>query len=287
MFDTNLLRSFVQVVETGSITGAAERLNLTQSAVSSQIRKLEAQAKCAVIERTTRSLRVTVQGELLLEYARKILALNEQAMFQIGSSKNLSGTIKIGCSEGFVANWLFPIVSSFSKSHPEINIQLCLGITTELHAAARKGDLDIVIGAICEDVKGARLLWSEPLFWAFAVNMEPDWKKSVPLALFPEPCPYRKAATTSLENAGLQWRLTCTSPSVAGVQAAARAGLAVTPLTRSGLSQGVRALPANAPLPSLPDANFAIVLPDKPCPPPVRKLVSSIENSTFGTDTPL
>ena len=283
MFETQLLQSFIQVVDTGSITRAASRLNLTQSAVSAQIRKLEEQANCTVLERTTRSQRLTAEGEVLLSYAREILALQEQALVRIGSSKNLAGSVRVGCTEGVVPNWLFPIISSFLKDHPDIQVQIKLGITTDLIQSARQHDLDFVVGPICERVDGADRLWSEPMFWAYAKNMEPDWEQTLPLAFFPEPCPYRKAAISALEKSGLEWRIACTSTSGAGVQAAARAGLALTPLTRSGLATGIAALPEKAILPDLPDAHFAIIQPQSSRTRPTRELIDFIKNAANKT----
>lgn len=281
MFDSQLLKSFVFVADTGSITRAAKCLNLTQSAVSAQIRKLEEQANCILLERTTRSQSLTVQGSLLLDYARNILALNEQAMLRIGSSSHLAGTIKLGCSEGFIAHWLFPVIEAFVQEHSDIEVQITLGITTSLHEAVRRGALDIVVGAICEDIEGAEPLWSEPLLWAYARNKKLDWDKPLPLAFFPEPCPYRKAAVLKLEEAGASWRISCTSPSLAGVQAAASAGLAITPIARSDLSKGLVAIGPNKHLPPLPEAFFAIVTAKHFLGSPTHELVTRIRNTSY------
>ena len=277
--DTHLLRSFVQIVESGSITRAAEQLNLTQSAVSAQLQKLEEQAGCCVLERSTRSQNLTVQGELLLEHARGVLERNELILTRISSSPRQADKIRIGCSEGFVASWLFPIISKFSRKFPDTEISLLLGITTELNASIQSGELDLMVGAICEEIDGAEYLWSEPLIWVYASNSEPKWEKPLPLAFFPEPCPYRKAAITSLEKSEVPWRIACTSPSSSGVQAAARAGLAIAPLTRSSLAEGLTALPDNCSLPCLPEANFAMVLSNKRKRNSVRELKELIRSS--------
>src|SRR5579864_8502430 len=83
MFDTVLLRSFVAVVQEGGFTHAAARLNLTQSAVSAHVRRLEKQTGRELLARTTRSVTLTADGELLLGYARAILALNRDARAQM------------------------------------------------------------------------------------------------------------------------------------------------------------------------------------------------------------
>jgi len=282
MFNAQLLQSLVHVVEAGSITKAAERLNLTQSAVSAQIQKLEEQANFVILERTTRSQKLTVKGELLLGYAKQIVALHEQAKLRLGSTNDLSGCIKLGCSEGFVADWLFPIVSSFNCEHQDVAIQIELGLTTELLAQAEQGGIDLIVGPTCKRIEGAEHLWSEPLMWAFANQQEPDWSKPLPIAVFPEPCPYREVAISSLEDMGTRWQLSCTSPSLAGVQSAALAGLAVTPLTMSSLISGLAPLPQNEFLPFLPEAHFAIIPSSKKLSNPARMLADVIRSSAYG-----
>lgn len=282
MFNSQLLRSLVHVVEAGSITKAAERLNLTQSAVSAQIQRLEEQANFVILERTTRTQKLTVKGELLLGYAKQIVALHEQAMLRLGSSDDLSGYIKLGCSEGFVANWLLPIVSSFNSEHPDVTIQVQLGLTTDLLPEAQEGGIDIVVGPTCKRIEGAEHLWSEPLIWAFASQREPDWSKPLPIAVFPEPCPYREVAIASLDKRGTNWQLSCTSSSLAGVQSAALAGLGVTPLTLSSLTKGLAPLPQNSLLPSLPEAHFAIVPSSRNPSRSARALVKIIRDSAYG-----
>jgi DNA-binding transcriptional LysR family regulator len=258
MYDATLLNAFLAIHDEGGITRAAKRLNLTQSAVSAQIRKLEEQLGCILFNRTTRSVRLTVQGEILLGYARDILALQEEAAYRIGRKKQLVGRVRLGCSEGLVAEWLCPLLSRFTTEHPATDLHLHLGITTELREFAERRMIDIVVGAVCEDAADAHDLWSEPLVWAFREGSEPDWTSPLRLAFFPEPCPYRRAAIGALEQAGTSWRLACTSPSIAGVQAAALSGLAITPLTRSCLRSGMRELPPHPSLPGLPDATFAM-----------------------------
>jgi DNA-binding transcriptional LysR family regulator len=122
-------------------------------------------------------------------------------------------------------------------------------------------------------------LWSEPLLWAYAAGRTPDWTKPLAVAFFPDPCPYRSAAVAVLDAQRRHWRLACSSPSVAGVQAMALAGLAVTPLTRSAFAKGMDALADPDRLPPLPDAHFALQLGANAKSAPVRELVVRIHDA--------
>ena len=233
MYDNELLRAFVGVADEGGFTRAAERLHLTQSAISAQIKRLEAQVGCSLLTRSTRAVALTPKGQVLLEYVRSILALHEDIQRRIGSARPTEGIVRIGTSEGFLGGWLAGLLQRFKTNHPGASLELHIGITGTLLDSLKDGELDIVLGIAC-GVDGAdEVLWSEKLVWAFASSVAVDRAESIPLAFFPEPCPYRTAAIAALKTHRTRWRLACTSPSAAGLRAAASFGLGVTPLLRS------------------------------------------------------
>ncbi|MBC8742993.1 LysR family transcriptional regulator [Paraburkholderia sp. UCT31] len=257
MFDTVLLRSFVAVVQEGGFTHAAARLNLTQSAVSAHLRRLEKQIGRDLLVRTTRSVTLTVDGELLLGYARAILALNQDARAQLlrGPSE---GTIRVGLSEDLANVRLMHVMQAFAVRYPRIAFSIRVGIPGELLQAMDHSELDVVIGGRCHDARSGRVLWREPLVWAGA-----DWASltagvPVPIALLPEPCPYREASLTALARAGVDYRIVLVCPSGAGLCAAAHAGFAVTPIVHTQLAHGLRAIAPDAGLPALPDVEFTM-----------------------------
>jgi DNA-binding transcriptional LysR family regulator len=256
MFDTILLRSFVAVVQEGGFTHAAARLNLTQSAVSAHLRRLEKQTGRDLLARTTRTVTLTADGELLLGYARAILALNQDARAQLlrGPSE---GTVRIGLAEDLANIRMMNVVQAFAVRYPGIEFTVRVGIATELLQAMDQGEFDLVVGGRCHDTRPGRLLWREPLVWAGAA-WAPAPGTPVPLALFPEPCPYREAALAALARAGVAYRIALVSTSGAGLNAAAQAGFAVTPLAHTQLGQGLRAVAPDAGLPALPDVEFTM-----------------------------
>src|SRR4051812_3320759 len=211
MFDTELLKSFVAVAESGGFTRAAARLNSTQSTVSAQIQRLETDAGHLMFVRSTRSVRLTSAGEVLLGYARTILRLNEDARLQL-SGNRLGGKLRVGAGED-LAGWLPKILRDFAPQHPDVRIEVEIGVGMNLFRMMEMQKLDIAIGGVCVDQIGGHSLFQEPLVWAFASGLEvPD---PLPLAFFPEPCPYREAALRALASTQRDWHIACTSSSLA------------------------------------------------------------------------
>lgn len=264
MFDVTLLRSFECVAQLTSFTKAATQLNLTQSAVSAHIRRLEEQAGCALFERSTRSVTLTPQGQTLLGYARAILRLNEDAHAHL-RAKSVDVHLRIGASDDLASTWLPDALRTFQDVRQGKTLELHISNPTFLLEAMERAEIDIVIVCRCKGDHGGRALWSEPLVWAFAENSVPDERSALPLAVFPDPCPYRDAALAALAKANRDCRIATVSPSLGGLTAIAAAGLGVTPLTASSLNPSLRVVGPDANLPSLPNVDFvAHIRPNLP-----------------------
>ncbi|RFA26622.1 LysR family transcriptional regulator [Alkalilimnicola ehrlichii] len=254
--DIVLLRTFLEVVESGGFAAAAERLALTPSAVSGHIKRLEQATESRLLERTTRSLQLTAAGELLAAYARNIVALEREVRARL-SGANISGRLRIGASEDFAGTWLPQVLETFHRWHPQTSIELKVGITAELIRQLQAERLEVVFGKQCARVPdNGEPLWQEELVWAYAAHCTFDTEREVPLAVFPEPCIYRESAIAALSQATKPWRLAFESSSMAGCLAAAKAGFAVTPVARSQLREGLKALGTKEGMPPLPDACF-------------------------------
>ncbi|MCE8014358.1 LysR family transcriptional regulator [Halomonas daqingensis] len=254
--DIVLLRTFLEVVESGGFAAAAERLALTPSAVSGHIKRLEQTTESRLLERTTRSLQLTAAGELLVAYARNIVGLEREVRARL-SGASISGRLRIGSSEDFAGSWLPQVLETFHRWHPQASIELKVGITAELIRQLQTERLEVVFGKQCVRVpENGELLWQEELVWAYADHAVFDTEREVPLAVFPEPCVYRESAIAALSQAAKPWRLAFESSSMAGCLAAAKAGFAVAPVARSQLREGLRALGAKERMPALPDASF-------------------------------
>ena len=257
MFDATLLRSFQAVAQEASFTKAADRLNLTQSAVSAHIRRLEEQAAKTLFARTTRSVALTSDGELLLGYARAILRLNEEVRRKLsGFAREVH--VRIGASDDFMSNWLPDVLREFRSARKGVSIEVSVANTGLLLGALERGDLDLVVGSRCQGDRTGQLLWREPLVWAYAKASLPNAMEPLQLALFPEPCPYRDAALAALAAAGRDWRIALVSPSVGSLRAAAAAAFAIAPLNRSLLTPQLQALGSDTEMPTLPEVEFMV-----------------------------
>lgn len=254
--ETVLLRTFLEIVDSGSFAMAAEQLALTPSAVSGHMRRLEQIAGTSLLTRTTRRLALTQAGDTLYAYSRNILELEREARAKL-QSKPLRGRLRIGASDDFATAWLPQVLKRFNQLHPEATIELKVGITADLLRQQERGRLDLVFGKHCSSVESrGTLLWEEPLVWAFSADQLLSIDKPIPLAVFPEPCVYRESAITALANLERAWHIVFESNSVSGCLSAARAGLAITVIADSQLSAGLRVLGSEHGLPELPAARF-------------------------------
>lgn len=265
MFDSILLRSFVTVAQEGSFTRAATRLHLTQSAVSAHLRRLEEQAGSPLVTRTTRALSLTPSGEVLLGYARAILALNRDAHERLHRSA-ANGTVRIGLSDDFAQPRVMKRLHAFGLRHPSLALDLTVGIPGTLLHAMDRGELDFVMAGRCHDDRPGRALWREPLVWTAASWLTIDPALPLPLAVFPEPCPYREAALAALAHAGFEYRIAVVCPSSGGVHAAVQAGLGVTPMPKSRVDETLAVVHDSAGLPALPEVEFALFGAASPAP---------------------
>ncbi|MGL4959785.1 MAG: LysR substrate-binding domain-containing protein [Inquilinus sp.] len=251
-FDLDVLRSFAAGMELGSFAKAAERLGRSTSAVSAQLRKLEEQAGTPIFRKSGRGLALTEAGETMLAYARRLLALNDEAAAAVHGA-DLEGWVRLGLSEDFGEALLPAVLGRFARAHPRVRIEARIARSFDLLDRIGSGQLDLALtwgdgGALPHAERVAEL----PMRWVGPAAADgasaygrPD--EPLPLAALEAPCLLRTAATTALDRAGIPWRLAFISPSLGGLWAAVAAGLGVTIRTDFGLPAGVRVLdPAEA-----------------------------------------
>mgnify|MGYP001296119568 CR=1 FL=1 len=143
-FDLDALRSFVCGIELGSFAKAAERLGRSTSAVSAQLKKLEESAGTAILQKSGRGLALTPTGEIMLGYARRLLALNDEA-FDAVRATNLAGWVRIGMQEDFGETVLTQVLGAFSRAHPQVRIEVRVARNAELLKLTRTGQLDLAL----------------------------------------------------------------------------------------------------------------------------------------------
>jgi DNA-binding transcriptional LysR family regulator len=254
--DMDVLRTFVAGFELGSFARAADRLGRSQSAVSTQLRKLEEQAGQPLVRKSGRGLVLTAAGESLLSYARRILELNDEAVDALRGTQ-VEGWVRLGLPQDFAEIWLPAVLGRFARAHPKVRIEVRAERNTHLIERMAKGELDL---ALCwgrgDDAPHVERVADLPIAWIG----RPGWcgvpklgSEPLPLVAFEPPCIFRSAGVAALDGAGIPWRLVFTSPSLAGLWAASEAGLGITLRTSIGIPKALSALdPATSGLPPLP-----------------------------------
>ncbi|WP_035803201.1 LysR substrate-binding domain-containing protein [Kitasatospora mediocidica] len=275
MFDPVQLRSFLAVAQTGGFTRAAERLGLRQSTVSQHVRRLEAAADRQLFVRDTHSVRLTGEGEAMLGFARSILRAHEQAAGYFAQTP-VRGRVRFGASEDFVLTELPQILRAFRHDHPQVDLELTVGLSGVLHQQLADGRLDLVLGKRPADDADGRLLWRDQLVWIGAEDFRPDPTQPVPLIVYPPPSITRARALEALDRAGRPWRIACTSGSLSGVRAAALAGLGVLAHARSLVPPSLRPLARQEELPDLGGAEFVLSTGRATARGPARALADAV-----------
>ncbi|MGY3532369.1 LysR family transcriptional regulator [Bradyrhizobium sp. USDA 4452] len=244
MLDLELLRSFVSVVDAGGFTRAGERVHRTQSTVSQQIKRLEEDVGQPLLIRSGKDVTPTEAGERLLTYARRLLSLAEEAR-DVLSRPGSAGAIRIGITEDFAAYRLTRLLATFSRSHPNLRLDVRSGQSLSLYRDLERGDLDLALIKRSASEKGGIAVWPERVHWVTSKSHPRDTATgSVPLIGFGSGCLYRAFAIHALERAGRNWHMAYTSSSLAGIQAAVAAGLGLSILSEMSIQAEHRVLTA-------------------------------------------
>jgi DNA-binding transcriptional LysR family regulator len=256
--EIDLLRAFVTVADSGGFTSASDLLGRTQSAVSQKIKRLEDILAKRLFERTSRSLALTRDGEVLLAYARRLLDLNDETIRRLVELP-VSGKLRLGVAEDFIAHQVPALLNRFAADCPHIEIEMQTGLSCALLRAYDAGDVDLVIARRDGRANRGRVIWHEPLIWAGRGEVELPAGRPVPLVVLPPPCAYRTVAIETLQAAGRQWTITCTGHSLGSVMAAVSGGLGLTVVGRSFLPGDLVDCSDRFTLPALPMTEVALV----------------------------
>lgn len=255
--DGLLLKSFIAVAETGTFSHAADVVGRTQSALSLRIKKLEENLGCQLFDRSGRRVTLTPQGELFLGYAKQINQLQWEAFSRLREPE-IQGEIRLGTPEDFATHYLPDVLSSFRLHHPRVQLSVSCDLTLNLIDGFQRGEFDLVlIKRDPNSAPGGTHVWREPLVWAASDRYKPELPLSLVLA--PQPCIYRARAIAALDIAKLPWRISYTSPSLAGTLAAVKAGLGITVVPSNMLPAGIHTIRQEIKLPELADAEIALL----------------------------
>ncbi|MBI4205137.1 MAG: transcriptional regulator LrhA [Betaproteobacteria bacterium] len=259
-FDLDLLRTFVAVSELESFAAAAKHVHRTQSAVTQQIQRLEKQVGVKLFRRSGRQKVLTRHGLTLLDYARRILGLHDEAVRMLGADEP-KGPVRLGAPPDVADTILPSLLRHFSRQFPTVQVEIQVARSILLMDALKRGEIDLTVSTLDGDYPRIALRTS-PSVWLCATEFKHDGQRPLPLVLADSPSLFRRMALESLRSAGIPWRLAYTASTLVGIRAAVRAGLGVTVRTIEMLSSDLKVLGPADGLPQLPDVTFYLYLRD-------------------------
>jgi DNA-binding transcriptional LysR family regulator len=229
--DLDVLTMIVAVADTGNISRAAEVVHRSQSAVSMQIKTLETALGKPLFVRRPRGVTPTQDGEVLLTFARRMLALRDEAWAAV-VRPDVTGRVVIGVPDDYASSLLPSILKKFSATYPKVEIQVVGLPSVALAPMVKDGSVDLVCATRVKGLSG-EFIRLEPMVWAAAPSAQDIWReRPLPIAVFLPGSVARENAIRSLERAKISYRTSYESPSLLGLLSMVEAGLAVAPLAR-------------------------------------------------------
>jgi len=227
LFDLDLLRAVVMVADCCSFTAAATRLHSTQSTISQKVQRLEEIAGHRLLVRGNRNIQPTDAGEILLGYARRMLALNDE-MQEALSGAAVAVTVRLGVPEDFAAGPTTDMLAAFNRQHPEVKLEVTSGLSRDVSDKYDNGELDLVLVKQRRNSRETVASWPEKLRWIDSARNPSVDQDPVPLVVFPPRGLYRDDMIHAMERLGRRWRISFTTSSLSGVQAAVADGLGIS-----------------------------------------------------------
>lgn len=249
------LRTFIALAEAKNFTKTGRQVNLSQSAVSMQIKRLENEVGKQLFDRAGKTVRLTTEGNILINYARRIVKEHDEAVGAL-SKPNLEGFIRFGSPEHYTAGVLPGLLARFSQSFPDVTVEMRCENSDVIKASVDAGDLDI---GICTQISdGGQVIAHDPVVWAANPDFVLQKHKPVSLATFEDDCIFRSWALEGLEKAGINYRIVYVSRSISGLIDAVKAGFAIAPVIRSNVPSDLKIAGIGDGLPVLPVSNIAL-----------------------------
>jgi DNA-binding transcriptional LysR family regulator len=250
---TELLRTLVAVVDLGSFTKAALTLGITQPAVSAQIKRLQGLLGTELFDKSAPGVRLTSSGELVVNYARRLLSINDQIL-DLAGPRSPARTVRIGSTGDFTAAGISRGLARVRAKRPDLRFEVYNANIDALLRDLREGDADLAVwvsstGPTLE----TRHYWTEPLVWVRGPATQIDEDRPVPLVSYGDECVFTRNAVTTLGETGRECELMLVGSSIVGLAAAVAAGLGVMALPRSRADIPGISIWNDAPLPRLPD----------------------------------
>ena len=258
--DVSLLRAFVAVVDTGSVTAAARLLNRTQAAVSLQIKRLEDMLEIELFVREHKKLTLAPPGEKLLGLAQSLLALNDDIWSQM-TTPAFQGEVRFGVPVDIIPAYLPPILRRFHAAWPRVRITMIARNSIELLDDIANGKVDITLSTDREVGRHSETLRVDRLVWVGAKRGDAHLKLPLPVSIGSTTCRFRPVVLDALRQAGRDWRVVLAISNQDAVNATVSAGMAVAAMLADSVPDDLEALGPASGLPLLPDFRINLTLP--------------------------
>jgi DNA-binding transcriptional LysR family regulator len=275
--DLTALRSFAMVAEAGGVTRAAARLNLTQSAVSMQLKRLEDSLGQPLLDRSGRAPQLTSQGELLLSYARRLIALNDEALGRL-TGRAFEGEVTLGVPSDIVYPHIPGVLQRFARDYPRVKVQLVSSYTRRLHAMRERGEADLILTTEDDPRPGGETLEVAPLVWVGAPGGQ-AWKARPLRLAFEINCIFRGAVQAALDAAGIPWEMAVDSETTRTIEASVSADLAVHAALESAVPPRLEVVRHGGALPELPRKRINLYAARGPEHPLTMKLADYVREA--------
>ncbi len=256
--DVDLLKTFLAIADTGNFTRAADEVHKTQSAVSMQMKRLEELIGRPLFVRDGRQSRFTSDGERLIEYARRIVNLNDEVVSAF-TKPELTGTLRFGTPDDYADRFLPEILARFSRTHPLVTVNVDCALSGQLFERARHGELDLALVTACSEIFADEIIRTEPLVWVTSARHSVHMLDTLPVAISHTGCEWRALTIGALERQGRHYRIAYSSPNSIAVNAAVLAGLAVGAIPEICMRPGMRILSEKDGFPTLGSFRLGIV----------------------------
>jgi DNA-binding transcriptional LysR family regulator len=284
-FDIDCLRSFLFVADTMSISRAAESVGRSQSTISQQIAKLETQVgKALLTRRKGRVISLTSEGGKLVQYARRIMQLNDEAYASM-SDDVLTGFVRLGVPLDFFGRDFTAWLARFKNRHPMVGLEVEANQSENLIKRSARGEFDLAFFKQPAGARNGAVALREQLVWVSGPNYSPDVTDSVPLILFPEGCAYRHCAVSALKDHKRPWHVSFVSPSFECLKSAAIEGMGITVLARALVAAPLRVV-RHVKLPQLPTVELAYSFGRRSNSRVVSELANYLADSLTNAGTP-
>ncbi len=258
--DLTLLRAFLAVVETGSVTAAARLLNRTQSAVSLQVKRLEDSLEQPLFEREHKRLTLAASGERLLSHAQRLIAMNDD-MWSRMTTPSFEGEVKLGVPVDIIVTYVPPILRRFAATWPGVRVSLVAKNSHELLEDLANGDLDLTITTDLEAQGRCEVLKTDDLVWVGAPGGSAHSRAPLPIALGGKTCRFRPVIIDAVRSLGRDWRIVLEVANQDAVNATIAAGLCVGALLYESVPDSLEILGPEAGLPALPAFKINLHMP--------------------------